>query len=269
MIRAITAAALLVCTAATAFAQSEKVIEIPSRGANIRALMIEPPNAVGSVILLAGGHGRLDISPAGAMHWGAGNQLVRTRASYAAAGFVTVVPDISPNLKKAAGVVDGYRFSEPHAHDIGAIVRYLRNVKSPVVVVGTSRGAISAGNAVAKLSGPSRPDAVVFTAPMLVTVPGSPSVQKAANGDPKRLRVPMLIVGHRKDKCRWTLPDSIDTFRAWHAKGGGTSDVVLLDGPAGTGDPCEARAAHGFAGLDGEVVATVTGWIRKQNLSAR
>jgi hypothetical protein len=79
----------------------------------------------------------------------------------------------------------------------------------------------------------------------------------------------MLIVGHRKDKCRWTLPDSIDAFRAWHAKGGGASDVVLLDGPPGTGDPCEARSAHGFAGIDGEVVATVTGWIRKQNLQPR
>jgi hypothetical protein len=36
----------------------------------------------------------------------------------------------------------------------------------------------------------------------------------------------------------------------------------MLDGPQGQGDPCESRAAHGFAGIDGEVVATVAGWLK-------
>ena len=51
--------------------------------------------------------------------------------------------------------------------------------------------------------------------------------------------------------------------------GGGKVDVVMLDGPAGTGDPCEAASAHGFIGVDDAVVMTVTRWIAKQNLSAR
>jgi hypothetical protein len=40
----------------------------------------------------------------------------------------------------------------------------------------------------------------------------------------------------------------------------------MLDGPNGTGDPCEAESAHGFAGIDGQVVATVTGWIKSKKL---
>ena len=32
--------------------------------------------------------------------------------------------------------------------------------------------------------------------------------------------------------------------------------------PEGKGDPCDAQAAHGFAGVDGEVVSTVSAWIK-------
>ena len=58
-----------------AFAQSERAVEIPSRGQTVRALLIMPDNPVGSVILLAGGHGKLDLAPNGAIGWGRGNQL--------------------------------------------------------------------------------------------------------------------------------------------------------------------------------------------------
>ena len=34
----------------------------------------------------------------GRIGWGGGNQLVRTRADYARAGFLTLVPDIAPDL---------------------------------------------------------------------------------------------------------------------------------------------------------------------------
>jgi hypothetical protein len=74
------------------------------------------------------------------------------------------------------------------------------------------------------------------------------------------------VVGHKKDRCRWTLPASVPAFKTWYEKGGRTLDVVILDGPEGSGDPCEARAAHGFAGIDGQVVSTVTGWIKSKNL---
>jgi hypothetical protein len=108
---------------------------------------------------------------------------------------------------------------------------------------------------------------MVLTAAMLMTVEEkTPSVQRGAGNDPKRLQIPSLVVGHKKDRCRWTLPASVTAFKAWYEKGGGTLDVVLLDGPEGTGDPCEARAAHGFAGIDGQVVSTVTGWIKNKNL---
>jgi hypothetical protein len=257
------AIAVLATPALAQSAPSETVIEVESRGQKVRALLLKPERPVGSVILLAGGHGKLDLGADGKIGWGVGNQLVRTRAAYAQAGFITAVPDIAPDFKTPSGVAPYYRINPSHARDVGALAAYLRGFKAPVVVVGTSRGAISAGNAVAKLNGTARPDAMVLTAAMLMTIePKTPSVQRAADNDPKRLQLPTLVVGHKKDRCRWTLPASVATFKAWYERGGRTLDVMTLDGPEGSGDPCEARAAHGFAGIDGQVVAAVGGWIK-------
>uniref|UniRef100_UPI0035AEB3A8 hypothetical protein n=1 Tax=Stella sp. TaxID=2912054 RepID=UPI0035AEB3A8 len=135
----------------------------------------------------------------------------------------------------------------------------MRTIRPPVVVVGTSRGAVSAGTLLREATGAGRPDGLVLTAPMLMpTADRQPSFLSAIGNAPRRARLPLLVVGHVRDTCRVTLPASILAFRDWH---GGAVDVVLLDGPAGEGDPCEARSAHGFAGIDGEVVATVTRWL--------
>jgi hypothetical protein len=257
----------ILIAAPMALARADPVLEVDSRGQKIRALVVRPENPVGSVILLAGGHGRLDLGRDGRIGWGAGNQLVRTRTAYARAGYLTLIPDIAPDLKTGTGVVQGYRYAAPHGRDIGALIQHLRAVKAPVVLVAASRGAVSAGAALAHASGPSRPDAVVLTAAMLVSVgKKAPHFQMAIGDDPRRAQLPLLVVGHNKDTCAFTHPSTIDRFKAWH---GGKVDVVMLDGPAGTGHPCEAASAHGFIGIDGEVVATVTGWIAKQNLSAR
>ncbi len=157
-------------TARPAWAQPQTIIEVGSRGQKVRTLLLRPDQPVGSVILMAGGHGNLDLGPDGRIGWGAGNQLVRTRAAYARAGFVTAVPDIAPDLKIPNGGVSGYRFGAAQAQDLGALVTYLRAIKSPVVIIGTSRGAISAANAVARLNGPQRPDAMVLTSAMLMTL---------------------------------------------------------------------------------------------------
>lgn len=243
-------------------AQTEQVVEIPSRGQKVRALLTVPANPIGSIVLLAGGHGVLALSPDGKIGWGAGNQLVRTRGAYARAGFATVVPDAASDMGTPAAPKSGYRYSAAHGQDIGAVVAYMRTIKEPVALVGTSRGAVSAGIALAQTSGRGRPDMVALTAPMLMTFGDQPSFQKAIGNRPAKAQLPILVIGHKKDACKYTLPASIDAFRKWH---GGKIDVVMLDGPEGRGDPCEAQSAHGFAGIDGEVVASTTGWIRARS----
>src|SRR5215470_5503868 len=80
-------------------AVADPVVEIASRGEKVRTVLLKPANPRGSVILFAGGNGRLDISTDGEIAKLRFNQLVRTRALYARAGYATLVPDIAPSFK--------------------------------------------------------------------------------------------------------------------------------------------------------------------------
>lgn len=239
----------------------EAVVEIPSRGQKIRALLIRPVKTTGSVILLAGGHGNLNISPDGKIGWGAGNQVVRTRQAYAKAGFAVLTPDIAPDLKlSGGGVRQGARFSPEHGEDIASLVGYMRRMQEPVIVVGTSRAALAAGAMLREAPKFGRPDKLVLTAPMLMQTPGQPSFQLAIGNRPDKAKdIPLLVIGHRKDACPYTNADVIHRFEEWMK--GSKLEVMWLDGPEGSGDPCEAQSAHGFFGIDQRVVDTVTGWI--------
>jgi hypothetical protein len=53
----------------------------------------------------------------------------------------------------------------------------------------------------------------------------------------------------------------------WYQSNGRPLSVEILSGGGPfTGDPCEALAQHGFAGLDNAVVLTIATWIMQQNL---
>lgn len=242
----------------------EKVIEVPTRpGQSMRALLTVPPNPAGSVILLAGGHGNLALGKDGSIGWGKGNQLVRTRAAYAKAGFATVVPDIAPDLKQGEGGVPRYRWSEPYARDIGALVKYMRGIAAPVYLVGTSRAGLSVASAVVRGgAGPGQPDAIVITSGMLVHITDAQPSAERSVGNLDRIKQPTLIVYHEKDGCSYTPASSGNKFKAL-LKGAKQVDVkIMKGGSAGSGDPCEANSHHGFLGQDQEVVDLVTGWLK-------
>src|SRR4051812_407800 len=60
----------------------------PRPGATLRVLIDRPASPIGSVVLMAGGDGVLDIDQAGAIGSGLrNNHLVRTRAAYVKAGY--------------------------------------------------------------------------------------------------------------------------------------------------------------------------------------
>jgi dienelactone hydrolase len=245
-------------------AEAEDVVEITTRNQRVRALLLAPERPAGSVILLAGGHGNLALGRDGTIGWGAGNQLVRTRADYSKAGFVTLVPDIAPDLKQGSGGIARYRWSANYAHDIGAWVAYMRSIAAPVTLIGTSRAALSVAKAAAQLSaGAERPDALVITSGMLIHVDHrQPSVERNVGGL-ERIGQPTLLVYHANDGCRYTPAASAGRARRL-MRGAKRVDIVLLRGGSpGSGELCEAHSHHGFAGQDQEVVKTVTGWLRK------
>ncbi len=228
--RTILLLAVLTMTLPSGIAQAEEAVRI----GGALALLDKPGRAAGSIILIPGGDGVLGITPDGSITRLRGNQLVRTRRSYVTSGFATLTID--------QGV------------DLGAAVQYMRGIASPVVVVGTSRGTLRAAAFVAGASGASRPDGLVLTSGFYGT---GQSVQSSA-GSPDRLP-PTLVVHHRKDSCRLTAATDVPAMQQW---GGSRVRVAWLDGGRESGPPCEAGGHHGFAGIDGQVVAAVARFAR-------
>lgn len=255
------AAALLAPTAMAA----ETVLDLATRpGQSIRVLLDKPDNPIASVVLIAGGAGRLDIGPDGHIGALAGNQLVRTRADYAKAGFITAVPDIAGDLKQGpGGVASGYRWSAEHAADIGVLIAHLRGLQAPVYLVGTSRAALSVSNAAVRLEGVQRPDAIVITSGMLMDQGlRQPSAEQSV-GHLERITMPVLLVVNANDECRVTPPDGAAAFRKLLTATPKVDLVTLHGGSAGRpGQQCEGGSYHGFLGLDAEVVQTVTAWLK-------
>ena len=247
-----------------ALAQTDQVFDLPTRpGQSMRMLLLKPAAKTdASIILLAGGHGNLMLGRNGSIGWGKGNQLVRTRAGYAKAGFLTAVPDIAPDLKRGTGGVPRYRWSETYARDIGALVKHLRGQAAPVYLVGTSRAALSVAKAAVQLAGEEKPDAIVITSGMLMHVDSTQPSAERNVGRLERITQPTFIVFHGADRCRYSSPSSANRFKALLTKAAKV-DIKIVSGGTNTGsNPCEADTHHGFQGQDAEVVQLVGDWLK-------
>ena len=156
-----------------------------------------------------------------------------------------------------------YRWSEPHARDIGALVKYMRGIAAPVYLVGTSRAGLSVTNAVVRGgSVGDQADAIVITSGMLVHfTDAQPSAQRTV-GNLGRIKQPTLIVYHEKDGCAHTPASSGNRFKALLTGASQVDVKIMKGGSAGSGDPCQANSHHGFLGQDQEVVDLVTGWLK-------
>ena len=214
------ATALLMAASA---AQAEEVVDLGgSFLGNGRALLNKPAGkARAGLVLLTGGDGYVGIGADGSVAR-SGNWIVRTRGAYARSGIASITLDGGADPAKA--------------------VEYMRGIAPRVIVVAMSRGALKVADTLS-----ARPDGVVFASSILDGARGM-------IGDPGRLP-PTLIIHHRQDSCRLTLPDSAVTFQQWT---GGKARLVWIDGGSSTGDPCQARAYHGFIGREGQVVGAIT-----------
>jgi hypothetical protein len=201
-------------------------------GSNV--ILLKPSGSPrASVILMPGGDGQIRAGAGGQLGGMRGNQLVRTRESYRARGLAVMIVDAGTNLSAA--------------------VEYMAAIKRPVTVVATSRGTQRVARGIAA---GAKPDALVLTSGFLSDGSGSNIHVMNILGSPATLPR-TLVIHHKQDGCRFTLPGGVDPFIKWSA---GKARVVWLDGGANRGDPCEAGGYHGFAGLDGAVVNLAAGF---------
>ena len=104
MLRAVLLALLLTATTLPAWAAESVLTLTPRPGVTLRVLVDRPAAPVGSVVLMAGGDGVLDLDAQGNIGSGLrGNHLVRTRAAYVAAGYAVFVPDVASDQRGTRG----------------------------------------------------------------------------------------------------------------------------------------------------------------------
>jgi dienelactone hydrolase len=239
-------------------AQSPRVVDVSSRaGVTQRFLLLQPENAKASVILFAGGDGGLQMSPDGAMKSLRGNFLVRSRELFAAQGLAVAVID-APSDRQGYPHLNNFRQTAEHVADVKAAITWLRQeLKLPVWLVGTSRGTQSAAYVATQLSpADGGPDGIVLTSSILVDNRGRPVPDMALDN----IKVPVLVAHHVQDGCRHCLYTDVPKLTS---KLGTVPRTALLtfDGGDNIGDPCEARAYHGYNGIEAGVVAKLAAWI--------
>lgn len=213
----------LALAALTAPARSEEVVDLGGGffGGG-KALLNKPAGkARAGLVLLTGGDGNIGIGSDGSVAR-SGNWIVRTRTAYLRSGIASITLDAGADAAKA--------------------VELMRTIAPRVIVVAMSRGALKVAGTLAQ-----RPDGIVFASAML-------DAASSSLGDPSQLP-PMLIIQHRQDSCRVTLPESAQAFQQ---RAGGRARLLWIDGGSSTGDACQARAYHGFIGREGAVVQAIS-----------
>ena len=259
ILRAALLVLLLVASALPAWAAESVLTLTPRSGATLRVLVDRPAAPVGSVVLMAGGDGMLDLDAQGNIGSALrGNHLVRTRAAYVTAGYAVFVPDVASDQRGTRG----YRFGTDYANDVAAVIAEARKVAPPVAIVGTSRGALSVAAVFTKQSA-VRPDAAVISSGVLLGNEGGTG-SASTMGDVSRINVPVMLLRHRLDACRVTPPADADRFKAL-LTGAPKVDIVTLEGGGPrvtTSEPCGAMHYHGFYGIDDQAVAATVQWLR-------
>ena len=231
---------------------------IPTRpGVTQPFLLIRPAiKPVASVILFAGGHGRLALSPQG-MEWGSGNFLVRNRERFAQEGFGVAVIDAPSD--RPQGLWD-FRTSAAHAEDIKQVIVELKKVVDvPVWLIGTSMGTVSAANAAARLK-EGGPDGLVLTS--TITKESRLVTETVNSVRLKDIRIPTLVVHHKKDECVVTPYELAVALMKSLTQAPKKELIAFVGGDPSILDPCEPMSYHGFLGLDVEVVAATASWIK-------
>jgi len=252
---AVVAGALLVAGARVGRA-ADDLRTIPSRPGVTQSFLLVRPAArpTAAVVLFAGGNGALKLGT-GRPGLG-GNFLVRNRARFAEHGLLVAVVDAPSDRPDG---LDGFRTTAAHADDVRAVIAVLReDAAVPVWLVGTSMGTVSAANAAARLSA-GGPDGLVLTS--TVTRQGRERPESIGDVRMKDIHVPTLVVHHRQDACR--APPCADTVALMRDLAGASRRELLTfeGGASPQSGPCEPRAAHGYFGLDAEVVAGIAKWI--------
>jgi hypothetical protein len=241
-------------TYADGIANSADTVDLPIGNSYQRLRIVRPAGPEKAVlVLLTGGDGHLGIRTDGTIGNG-GNFLVRTRAQWAAKGFLVIIPDTPadrPSLFR-------YRLSDGYRALLQGIVAHARSLSDkPVWLMGTSAGTPGALFGAASL-GDAVHGAAVSSA---ITVPSGNDPETVFSVGLDRIRQPVLIQYHMADGCFVTPPGNVPRIQAGLTAAGAVALQSFSGGLPPASSACEARAQHGFYGIENQVVDAASAWM--------
>jgi hypothetical protein len=225
-------------------------------GVKIPVFLHASTGAHTTLVLLPGGAG--GIGKVGFDGWPeGGNFLIRSGKLFASQGF---------NLAMVARPSDQsdmdypFRMGTNHMDDLERVLRHVRKTwVGPVWLVGTSRGTVSATAAAIALKDAGLIDGVVLTSSVVrLRVTGAVPTQELS-----AIRVPVLVLHHSQDACRFCLPQDVPPVLSGLTHAGARALLWVDAGEGVSGDPCEAQHYHGFKGAESMAVQMIADWIRQ------
>ena len=201
--RAILAALLLAAASPAGAARAAPLVPEPSwhpavldvplpDGRTARALLLRPDRPRGTLVMLPGGAGTIGIGADGTVAR-ADNVVIRTASLWLARSYALLVADADANLR-------GARASPAYGAAVAALVdEARRSVPGPVVLVGTSQGAIAAVNG----AGRAGVSGLVLLEAVSRLGASRETVFEAA---PAAVTAPVLVVADAADRCPVTPP---------------------------------------------------------------
>ena len=239
----------------TSHAQVE-VKEIATRpGVTIRFVHAKADNPLASAVLFQGGAGDIGIFPNDSMR--DENFLSGGAHRFTQNGISVVIPDVPSDRR----TLNNFRDSPEHAQDNAALIEFLRQQsKVPVWAIGTSNGSLSAAAASTHLK-EKGPDGIVLTSTVTRAGLTSGLAHPVTLAPLREVKVPVLLVHHKNDRCYVTPHDAMPGLVA-ALKSATKVELLSVEGGSSTGNPCHT-GHHQFLEIEAAVTKDISDWIKR------
>jgi hypothetical protein len=180
-----------------------------------------------------------------------GNFLVRARRHWLDEETLVAVLD-APSDEWATFSQD-FRATARYGIDIAAALKQIPYEVQEWTFVGTSEGSISAFHAARMNPGIAR--RVILTSSLFAFTPNGRGLSNAKFAE---LAAPVLWVHHEDDPCRFTSYRDAKMY----AERTRSPLVTVRGGGPEKGGACQAFSAHGYVGVEREVVLAMRSWVK-------
>jgi pimeloyl-ACP methyl ester carboxylesterase len=230
---------------------ADMVYDLPLAGGQQRILYVRPPSPRGTIVMLPGGDGGVEIDTGGDFAHGK-NFVVRTRDLWRAHGYAVMIPDAVDGRN-----MRGLRSSPQYATIIQELVRFARaKSPGPVFLLGTSQGSVAAMNGAAHLPKGELAGVVLTESVSRQSISGETVFDVA----PDSVAVPALIVANRDSACRVAPAADAPRIAAAMTRAPEVK-VIYVQGGVTRSSDCGSESPHGYFGVEGTVVDAIAAWL--------